>query len=254
MGLKEVVAHREGGGIPCFHGSHPIHESKWWRWQVAPRPHPSLQSTGFMWELLEMQQGCTLEPMFGLLGLSLAIWRALKTMLRPRQRLAGSWSHDKWRLRKQNKLLCSLYILKLISKIISMCAVVFDSPDAHDSAPVYHFPNQCKMAQRGDTSAFQNKTAGSAEVRVKGRVARRPNQVPFTSSWEVFWACVQIAADTVVILSNSNTGIGLLKSHNTLRERLLCLVTCCTGGQRQMKQQYAALFCLFVCFNSKVFS
>lgn len=54
-----------------------------------------------------------------------------------------------------------------------MCAVALDSPDAQDSAPVYHFPNQYKMARRGDMFDFQNKTVSSAEVRVKGRVTHR---------------------------------------------------------------------------------
>lgn len=59
-----------------------------------------------------------------------------------------------------------------------MCAAVFYSPDAQDSAPVYHFPNQYKMAQRGDMFYFQNKAASSAEVRVRGgSLAGQPSSI-----------------------------------------------------------------------------
>lgn len=68
--------------------------------------------------------------------------------------------------------------IKKKNEIISMCAIVFDSPDTQDSAPVYHFPNQYKMAQRGDMFYFQNKTASSAEVRVRGgSLAGQPSSI-----------------------------------------------------------------------------
>lgn len=108
-----------------------------------------------------------------------------------------------------------------------MCAIVFDSPDAQDSAPVYHFPNQYKMAQRGDMFYFQNKTASSAEVRVRGgSLAGQPSSI--YNFLRDFLSHVQIAADTLVILYNSNSGVRWLKSWDTLGESLVWLLTCDT--------------------------
>lgn len=79
MGLKEVVSHW-GGALFSLKPSDPLKAhndaDKW-----LSLPHPSLQSTkGFMWRLLEMWEGFTPEAVFGLLGLSPAIWRTLKMM------------------------------------------------------------------------------------------------------------------------------------------------------------------------------
>lgn len=105
-----------------------------------------------------------------------------------------------------------------------MCAAVFDSPDAQDSAPVYHFPNQYKMAQRGDMFYFQNKAASSAEVRVRGgSLAGQPSSI-----YNFLRDFLSLCANSCRHSGDTLQLVRWLKSWDTLGESVVCLLTCYT--------------------------
>lgn len=111
-----------------------------------------------------------------------------------------------------------------------MCAVVFDSPEARGSAPVYHF--QISTRRLTEVTRFTFKIKQRPEQRSGwGAGHSQGNQVPLATSWEILCAYVQIAADTLVTLYNSNSGVSRLKSRDTLGESPVCLLTCYTWGQ-----------------------